>query len=62
MQDEGLSRGYKGAVSWERALEPSMGLKNTQTKLGKEKGKLYNATRPHTRFKELARSAEGARE
>lgn len=55
VQDEGLSGGYKGAVHWERAREPSMGLKNTQTKLGKEEGMPYNATGPHAWFKEPVR-------
>lgn len=62
MQDEGLSGGYKGAVHWERAREPSMGLKNTQTKLGKEEGMPYNATGPHAWFKEPVRKTERGRE
>lgn len=62
MQDEGLSGGYKGAVHWKRAGEPSMGLTNTQTKLGKEEGMSYNGTGPHARFKEPVRNTERGRE
>lgn len=62
MRDEGLSGGYKGAVHWKRAGEPSMGLTNTQTKLGKEEGMPYNGTGPHAWFKEPVRNTERGRE
>lgn len=39
-----------------------MGLKNTQTKLGKEEGMSYNGTGPHAWFKELVRNTERGRQ
>lgn len=39
-----------------------MGLKNTQTKLGKEEGMSYNGTGPHAWFKEPVRNTERGRE
>ena len=62
VRDEGLSGGYKGAVHWKRAGEPSMGLKNTQTKLGMEEGMSYNGTGPHAWFKEPVRNTERGRQ
>lgn len=39
-----------------------MGLKTTQTKLGKEEGMSYNGTGPHAWFKEPVRNTERGRE